>query len=203
MRHPGADAHLFQPDRPACPCRRARCGGRALRTRSDDRAGSGGPPRCPPAAPVAAPQRRARRWPSLRERPPHAEETRTASAGDRPCTPLGSTGVSATILAAAERPVPGQLSGTGGVPEPAAPEVGHNPTFFVGEPDGSRNRDPRTATIDAWRNRSSTSRSLAPSPWVLWPSCGWCGRYRLPPLAAVTRFQTDAHTKLLDRLTSN
>ncbi len=32
------------------------------------------------------------------------------------------------------------------------PEVGHNPGFFVGEPEWHRNRDPRTATIDVWRN---------------------------------------------------
>jgi len=31
------------------------------------------------------------------------------------------------------------------------PEVGHNPGYFVGEPQWSRNRDPRMATIDAAR----------------------------------------------------
>ena len=84
------------------------------------------------------------------------------------------------------------------------PEVGHNPGYFVGEPQWSRNRDPRTATIDAWKEtieHFTVIGGLRLAAFVL----TWLIRtlidYRR--WLRLTRIQTDAHTKLLDRLTSN
>jgi hypothetical protein len=84
------------------------------------------------------------------------------------------------------------------------PEVGHNPSFFVGEPQWSRNRDPRTATIDAWKDtieHFTIVGAFGMAAFVL----SWLIRtlidYRR--WLRLTRIQTDAHTKLLDRLTSN
>jgi hypothetical protein len=84
------------------------------------------------------------------------------------------------------------------------PEVGHNPSYFVGEPQWSRNRDPRTATIEAWKNTiehftiigAFTLAALA-LLWLVRTLIDYRRWLRL------TRIQTDAHTKLLDRLTSN
>ncbi len=84
------------------------------------------------------------------------------------------------------------------------PEVGHNPSYFVGEPQWERNRDPRMATIDAWRNTiehftiigAFTMAALA-LLWLVRTLIDYRRWLRL------TRIQTDAHTKLLDRLTSN
>jgi hypothetical protein len=84
------------------------------------------------------------------------------------------------------------------------PEVGHNPSYFVGEPQWERNRDPRMATIDAWKNTiehftiigAFTMAALA-LLWLIRTLIDYRRWLRL------TRIQTDAHTKLLDRLTSN
>jgi hypothetical protein len=84
------------------------------------------------------------------------------------------------------------------------PEVGHNPGFFVGEPQWSRNRDPRTATIDAWRDMiqgvTIFSAFLLAATVFIWLIRTFIDYRRWLRL---TRVQTDAHTKLLDRLTSN
>jgi hypothetical protein len=84
------------------------------------------------------------------------------------------------------------------------PEVGHNPGFFVGEPDWQRNRDPRTATIDVWRDMvqgvtifGGFVLAAAVFTWLIRTFIDYRRWLRL------TRIQTDAHTKLLDRLTSN
>jgi len=84
------------------------------------------------------------------------------------------------------------------------PEVGHNPGFFVGEPQWSRNRDPRTATIDAWRETiehftiiGAFGLAALVLTWLIRTFIDYRRWLRL------TRIQTDAHTKLLDRLTSN
>jgi hypothetical protein len=84
------------------------------------------------------------------------------------------------------------------------PEVAHNPGYFVGEPQWNRNKDPRTATIDVWRDMVHTvtifgSFLLAATvfTWLIRTFIDYRRWLRL------TRVQTDAHTKLLDRLTSN
>jgi hypothetical protein len=84
------------------------------------------------------------------------------------------------------------------------PEIGHNPTFFVGEPQWSRNRDPRTATIDAWKETiqhftiiGAFGLAAFVLTWLIRTFIDYRRWLRL------TRIQTDAHTKLLDRLTSN
>jgi hypothetical protein len=84
------------------------------------------------------------------------------------------------------------------------PEVSHNPGFFVGQPHWERNRDPRTASIDAWREMLHAvvifgGFLLAASVfiWLIRTFIDYRRWLRL------TRIQTDAHTKLLDRLTSN
>ena len=85
------------------------------------------------------------------------------------------------------------------------PEVAHNPGFFVGQPDWSRGpRDARTATIDAWRETIQHftvlgAFGLAASVliWLIRTLIDYRRWLRL------TRIQTEAHTKLLDRLTSN
>jgi hypothetical protein len=83
------------------------------------------------------------------------------------------------------------------------PEVGHNPGYFVGQPQ-YRNRDPRTATIDVWRDMVHSvtvfgAFLLAATvfTWLIRTFIDYRRWLRL------TRVQTDAHTKLLDRLTSN
>ena len=84
------------------------------------------------------------------------------------------------------------------------PEVGHNPGYFVGEPQWSRNRDPRMATIDAWKDtieHFTIIGAFALAAFVLtWLIRTFIDYWRWLRL---TRIQTDAHTKLLDRLTSN
>jgi hypothetical protein len=84
------------------------------------------------------------------------------------------------------------------------PEVGHNPGYFVGEPQWSRNRDPRTATIDAWKDTiehftiiGAFGLAAFVLTWLIRTFIDYRRWLRL------TRIQTDAHTKLLDRLTSN
>jgi len=84
------------------------------------------------------------------------------------------------------------------------PEVGHNASFFVGQPQWERNRDPRMATIDAFRNTiehftiiGAFSMAALALLWVIRTLIDYRRWLRL------TRIQTDAHTKLLDRLTSN
>ena len=84
------------------------------------------------------------------------------------------------------------------------PEVGHNPGYFVGEPQWSRNRDPRTATIDAWKETiehftiiGAFGLAAFVLTWLIRTFIDYRRWLRL------TRIQTDAHTKLLDRLTSN
>ena len=87
------------------------------------------------------------------------------------------------------------------------PEVGHNPGYFVGEPEWSqwnRNRDPRTATIDAWKDTiehftiiGGFGLAAFVLTWLIRTFIDYRRWLRL------TRIQTDAHTKLLDRLTSN
>jgi hypothetical protein len=84
------------------------------------------------------------------------------------------------------------------------PEVGHNASYFVGQPEWNRNRDPRTATIDAWKDTIEHftiigAFGLAASVliWLVRTLIDYRRWLRL------TRIQTEAHTKLLDRLTSN
>jgi hypothetical protein len=84
------------------------------------------------------------------------------------------------------------------------PEVGHNPGYFVGEPEWSRNRDPRMATIDAWKDTiehftiiGAFGLAAFVLTWLIRTFIDYRRWLRL------TRIQTDAHTKLLDRLTSN
>jgi hypothetical protein len=84
------------------------------------------------------------------------------------------------------------------------PEIGHNASFFVGEPDWSWRRDPRTATVDAWKETIEHFTVLAGFGlgacvviWLIRTLIDYRRWLRL------TRIQTDAHTKLLDRLTSN
>jgi hypothetical protein len=84
------------------------------------------------------------------------------------------------------------------------PEIGHNPSYFVGQPHWERNRDPRTAGIDVWRNMMEgltifAGFSLAASVfiWLIKTLIDYRRWLRL------TRIQTEAHTQLLDRLTSN
>jgi hypothetical protein len=84
------------------------------------------------------------------------------------------------------------------------PEVGHNASFFVGQPDWERNRDPRTATIEAWRQTiehftiiGAFGLAALVLTWLIRTFIDYRRWLRL------TRIQTDAHTKLLDRLTSN
>ena len=84
------------------------------------------------------------------------------------------------------------------------PEVGHNPGYFVGEPQWSRNRDPRMATIDAWKDTiehftiiGAFGLAAFVLTWLIRTFIDYRRWLRL------TRIQTDAHTKLLDRLTSN
>jgi hypothetical protein len=84
------------------------------------------------------------------------------------------------------------------------PEVGHNPGFFVGQPHWERNRDPRTASIDAWREMVRAvvifGGFLLAATVFIWLIRTFIDYRRWLRL---TRIQTDAHTKLLDRLTSN
>ena len=84
------------------------------------------------------------------------------------------------------------------------PEVAHNPGFFVGEPDWSRKRDPKTAAVDAWKDTIEHFTILGGFGlgasvliWLIRTLIDYRRWLRL------TRIQTDAHTKLLDRLTSN
>jgi hypothetical protein len=84
------------------------------------------------------------------------------------------------------------------------PEVGHNASYFVGEPEWTRNRDPRTATIDAWKDTiehftimGAFGLAAAVLIWLIRTLIDYRRWLRL------TRIQTEAHTKLLDRLTSN
>jgi hypothetical protein len=84
------------------------------------------------------------------------------------------------------------------------PEVGHNPSFFVGQPQWERNRDPRTAGVDLWRKMFEALAifggfGMAASVliWLIKTLVDYRRWLRL------TRIQTEAHTKLLDRLTSN
>ena len=84
------------------------------------------------------------------------------------------------------------------------PEVGHNPGYFVGQPSWERNRDPRTAGVDLWRHMMEALTifagfGLAASVliWLIRTLIDYRRWLRL------TRIQTEAHTKLLDRLTSN
>jgi hypothetical protein len=83
------------------------------------------------------------------------------------------------------------------------PEVGHNPSFFVGQPSWERS-DPRTAGVDLWRHMMEALTifagfGLAASVliWLIKTLIDYRRWLRL------TRIQTEAHTKLLDRLTSN
>jgi hypothetical protein len=84
------------------------------------------------------------------------------------------------------------------------PEIGHNPSYFVGQPSWERNRDARTAGIDVWRDtiQSATifagfSLAAAVFIWLIRTLIDYRRWLRL------TRIQTEAHTKLLDRLTAN
>jgi hypothetical protein len=84
------------------------------------------------------------------------------------------------------------------------PEVGHNPGYFVGQLTFERNRDPRTAGVDLWRHMMEALTifagfGLAASVliWLIKTLIDYRRWLRL------TRIQTEAHTKLLDRLTSN
>jgi hypothetical protein len=84
------------------------------------------------------------------------------------------------------------------------PEIGHNPGFFVGQPHWERNRDPRTAGVDLWRHMFEALAifggfGMAASVliWLIKTLVDYRRWLRL------TRIQTEAHTKLLDRLTSN
>ena len=84
------------------------------------------------------------------------------------------------------------------------PEVAHNPSYFVGEPDWHRNRDPRSESINVWRDIMAGvmifSGLLLAATLVTWLIKTLIDYRRWLRL---TRIQTDAHTKLLDRLTSN
>jgi hypothetical protein len=84
------------------------------------------------------------------------------------------------------------------------PEVGHNPGFFVGQPDWHRPQDPRTAGVDLWRHMveavvifSGFALGASVVIWLIRTLIDYRRWLRL------TRIQTEAHTKLLDRLTSN
>lgn len=84
------------------------------------------------------------------------------------------------------------------------PEVGHNPGYFVGQPEWHRQQDPRTAGVDLWRHMMEalvifSGFGLAASVviWLIKTLIDYRRWLRL------TRIQTEAHTKLLDRLTSN
>ena len=84
------------------------------------------------------------------------------------------------------------------------PEVSHNPGFFVGQPHWERDRDPRTAGVDLWRNMFQAlavfggfGMGAAVLIWLIKTLVDYRRWLRL------TRIQTEAHTKLLDRLTSN
>ena len=84
------------------------------------------------------------------------------------------------------------------------PEVGHNPGYFVGQPSWERNRDPRTAGVDLWRHMmealtifAGLGLAAAVLVWLIRTLIDYRRWLRL------TRIQTEAHTKLLDRLTAN
>jgi hypothetical protein len=84
------------------------------------------------------------------------------------------------------------------------PEIAHNPSYFVGEPDWHRNSDPRSESINVWRDIMAGvmvfSGLLLAATLVTWLIKTLIDYRRWLRL---TRIQTDAHTKLLDRLTSN
>ena len=84
------------------------------------------------------------------------------------------------------------------------PEVAHNPGFFVGEPSWERQRDPRMAGIEVWRHLieaitifSGFALGFSVLVWLIKTLIDYRRWLRL------TKVQTEAHTKLLDRLTSN
>jgi hypothetical protein len=84
------------------------------------------------------------------------------------------------------------------------PEVGHNPAYFVGEPNWHRERDPRSAGVDLWRDMMQVFAVMAGFAlgasvliWLIKTLIDYRRWLRL------TRIQTEAHTKLLDRITAN
>jgi hypothetical protein len=84
------------------------------------------------------------------------------------------------------------------------PEVGHNPSYFVGEPHWERDRNPSTAGIDLWRDLmqgvavfGAFGIGASVLIWLIKTLIDYRRWLRL------TRIQTEAHTKLLDRITAN
>jgi hypothetical protein len=84
------------------------------------------------------------------------------------------------------------------------PEVGHNPGYFVGQPTWRQDGDPRMAGVDMWREMTRALVILAgfglAASVVIWLIRTLVDYRRWLRL---TRIQTEAHTKLLDRLTAN
>jgi len=84
------------------------------------------------------------------------------------------------------------------------PEGAHNPGYFVGEPAWERDRDPRSVGIEIWRHTieavtifSGFALGFSVFVWLIKTLVDYRRWLRL------TKIQTEAHTKLLDRLTSN
>ena len=84
------------------------------------------------------------------------------------------------------------------------PEVAHNPGYFVGQPSWERDRDPKMAGIEIWRHLIEALAIFAGFGfaasvfiWLIKTLVDYRRWLRL------TKIQTEAHTKLLDRLTSN
>jgi hypothetical protein len=87
------------------------------------------------------------------------------------------------------------------------PEVAHNPSYFFGEENQfgySRNRDPQERAIDMWRSAiegfTIGSVILAIAGALAWMIKTLIEHRRWSRLSKI---QTDVHTKLLDRFSSN
>lgn len=86
------------------------------------------------------------------------------------------------------------------------PEVAHNPAFFVGEvrPGSWEPEDPRTEAIRMWRNMMQGLTVFAVVLTII-GTLAWVLRTVIDHRRwlRLTKIQTDAHTKLLDRFSSN
>ncbi len=88
----------------------------------------------------------------------------------------------------------------------AHPEVAHNPSYFVGNPDTERQRstDPRQQMIDMWRSvMEAMAASLAIATAIF--TFAWLVKTVVDHRRwqRMSKIQADVHTKLLDRFSAN
>jgi len=81
--------------------------------------------------------------------------------------------------------------------------VAHNRVLHRGNFAGQQYRDNRSQAMHAIENVFIGLEVLLASSPACSRSSGWPGRDRSPALAAGDKIQTDAHTKIVDRLSSN